>query len=131
MRASMRTILIALFIISAGLLTGFTPAEENVEVNWMSFEEAVEASKKTKKKIFIDVYTDWCGWCKVMDKNTFSQNDIAKYLNDNFYSVKLDAEGEGDITFKDHTYKFIAQGKKGAYKLHATKMWTDESRKSM
>jgi uncharacterized protein YyaL (SSP411 family) len=47
-------------------------------VNWVTFEQAVELSKKDKRKVFIDVYTDWCGWCKVMDKNTFSDPKVAK-----------------------------------------------------
>ncbi len=89
-------------------------------VKWMSFEEAVEKSKTEKRKIFIDVYTDWCGWCKVMDKNTFSQAIIADYLNENFYPVKLNAEQKEDITFRDHTFKFIASGSRGYHELAAS-----------
>ena len=100
------------------LATSFSIQEE-VEVNWMSFEEAVELSKKEKRKVFIDVYTDWCGWCKVMDKNTFSQPVIAAYLNENFYAVKLDAEQKEDITFRDHTFKFVPSGNKGYHELAA------------
>ncbi|ELR72328.1 hypothetical protein C900_01610 [Fulvivirga imtechensis AK7] len=88
-------------------------------VNWMTFEEAVEKSKVEKKKIFIDVYTDWCGWCKVMDKNTFSEPEIAKYLNENFYPVKFDAEQEEEITFRDRTFKFVPSGKRGYHELAA------------
>lgn len=93
--------------------------QEEAAVNWLSFEEALELSKKEKKKVFIDVYTDWCGWCKVMDKNTFNQPVIAAYLNENFYAVKLDAEQEEDITFRDHTFKFVANGKRGYHQLAA------------
>ncbi len=50
-------------------------------VKWYSFEQAVKLNKQNPKKIFIDVYTDWCGWCKRMDKVTFSNPVIAKYLN--------------------------------------------------
>ena len=39
------------------------------KIKWMSWEEALEKSKKTKRKIFVDIYTDWCGWCKKMDKS--------------------------------------------------------------
>ena len=69
-------------------------------VNWMSFEEAVEKSKKEKRKIFIDVYTDWCGWCKVMDKNTFSQPVIAKY-------IKIIPHYGDDMNFNFGTYILI------------------------
>lgn len=89
-------------------------------VNWLSFEEAVEKSKKEKRKIFIDVYTDWCGWCKVMDKNTFSQPVIAAYLNENFYAVKLNAEQREDIIFRDHTFKFVESGRRGYHELAAS-----------
>lgn len=86
-------------------------------VKWMSFEQAIEKSKTEKRKIFIDVYTDWCGWCKVMDKNTFSEAHIAKILNEEFYPVKLDAEQTGDIQFQGNTFKFVPYGNKGTHQL--------------
>jgi len=88
-------------------------------VKWMSFEEAVEKSKTEKRKIFIDVFTDWCGWCKVMDKNTFPDPEIAKVLNENFYPVKLNAEQTADVVFRGTTFKFIAQGNRGYHQLAA------------
>src|SRR5690606_27234601 len=81
------------------------------------FEEAVELNAKNPKKIFIDIYTDWCGWCKVMDQKTFSHPEIAKYLMTHFYPVKLNAEQRGDITFRGHTYKFVPQGARGYHEL--------------
>lgn len=86
-------------------------------VQWMSFEEALEKSKTEKRKIFIDVYTDWCGWCKVMDKNTFSEPAVAKVLNEKFYPVKFDAEQTGDVQFDGRTFKFIPQGNRGVHEL--------------
>ncbi len=91
----------------------------SAKVNWLSFEEAVEKAKTAPKKVFIDVYTDWCGWCKVMDKKTFSEARIAKYLNENFYPVKLDGEYEEDIEFKGNTFKFVASGRRGYHQLAA------------
>ena len=79
------------------------PANEG-PVEWMSFQEAVERNKKEKRKIFIDIYTDWCGWCKVMDKNTFSHPVIAKYLNEKYYAVKLDAEMKDTVIANGNTY---------------------------
>ncbi|TRX62181.1 DUF255 domain-containing protein [Fulvivirga sp. M361] len=93
--------------------------EEGSAVNWLTFEEALEKSKTQKKKIFIDVYTDWCGWCKVMDKNTFGHPEIAQYLNENFYPVKLDGEQKEDIVFRDRTFKFVPSGRKGYHELAA------------
>lgn len=68
------------------------------QINWYTFEEAIKKNKKHKKKIFIDVYTDWCGWCKKMDKEVFADPLIVKYINENYYPVKLNAEYPG--TFK-------------------------------
>lgn len=86
-------------------------------VHWLTFEEAVEKSKTEKRKIFIDVYTEWCGWCKVMDKNTFSEPLIARILNENFYPVKFDAEQTADVEFKGTTFKFVPYGSKGTHQL--------------
>lgn len=77
---------------------------QNEGVNWYTFEEAVNESKNEPKKIFIDVYTDWCGWCKKMDITTFKNPIIAKYLNENYYPVKFDAEQSDTITFSGKQY---------------------------
>lgn len=74
--------------------------KEKDEILWISYEEAVKQAKKKKKKIFIDVYTDWCGWCKKMDKTTFKDPGIAAYMNKHYYSVKLNAESDKTITFQ-------------------------------
>lgn len=95
------------------------PTLEEGAVKWMSFEEAVERSKTEKRKIFIDVFTDWCGWCKVMDKNTFSEVQVAKILNENFYPVKFDAEQRADVVFNGTTFKFVPSGNKGYHQLAA------------
>lgn len=87
--------------------------KEKNEINWVSFEEAVKLNSKKPKKIVIDVYTDWCGWCKKMDKSTFSDPDVVKYVNENYYAVKLDAEGKTPITYKGQTFNF-----KPEYKSH-------------
>ena len=94
-------------------------------VQWLSFEQAValldkdQKAGKKGKKIFIDVYTDWCGWCKKMDKETFEHPKIAAYLNKHFYPVKLNAEQKGEIPFRDHIFKFVAQGNRGYHELAA------------
>ena len=59
------------------------------KIKWYSFEEAYQLNKKKQKKIFIDVYTEWCGWCKKMDAETFANPLIAKYMSEHFYCVKL------------------------------------------
>ena len=93
--------------------------QETAVVQWMTFEEAVEKSKTEKRKIFIDVYTDWCGWCKVMDKKTFSAPAVAKMLNEQFYPVKFNAEQREDVIFNGTTFKFIEYGSRGTHQLAA------------
>ncbi len=95
----------------------FSGKKTNAQVNWMTFEEAIEASKSEPRKIFIDIYTDWCGWCKKMDAQTFSHPDIASYINENYYAVKFNAEQKESINFKGHEFKFIASGRRGVHEL--------------
>ena len=73
------------------------------EINWVTLEEAVKLQKKKPKKIMMDVYTSWCGPCKLLDKNTFGNKDVINYVNKHYYAVKFDAEGNDVITFKGKT----------------------------
>ena len=88
--------LIASLAIASLVFFGASPVkktEPQAEINWITIEEAIQlAENGTDKKFFIDVYTDWCGWCKRMDKTTFSDPEVSKHMNDNFYCVKLDAD---------------------------------------
>ncbi len=76
----------------------------NSPIQWMSFEQAQEAMKKEPRKLFVDVYTYWCGPCKMLDRNTFANPQFAKYVNENYYAVKFNAQDENDIVFAGNTY---------------------------
>ncbi len=91
------------------------------EVQWMSFEEALVETQKTgnTKKVFVDVYTDWCGWCKKMDKDTFQNPEVATYMQENFLMVKLDGEARFPIEFQGRTYDYVASGRRGYHQLAA------------
>ncbi|PCE64277.1 thioredoxin family protein [Sediminicola luteus] len=91
------------------------------ELEWMSWEEAVTmaTTEENPKKIFVDVYTDWCGWCKKMDKDTFQNPKVAEYMNAHFYMVKFDAEGKDPIEFQGKTFKFVPSGRRGYHELAA------------
>ncbi|HEY9489891.1 MAG TPA: DUF255 domain-containing protein [Chryseosolibacter sp.] len=99
-------------------LNSFAQETEST-VRWMTFEEAVQKSKIEKRKIFIDVYTDWCGWCKVMDKKTFSEPAVAKLLNEKYYPVKFNAEQREEVVYNGTTFKFIEHGSSGTHQLAA------------
>ncbi|WMJ74583.1 DUF255 domain-containing protein [Cytophagaceae bacterium ABcell3] len=92
---------IALFIIaSCARKKSATQAEQ---IEWMSYEEAVEASKRKPKKIFVDVYTSWCGWCKAMDKKVLTDPQIVSDINEHYYAVKLNAESTKKVIYKGKT----------------------------
>jgi thioredoxin-related protein len=81
-----------------------TVKAQKSEINWMSLEEAVQAQARNPKKIMMDVYTSWCGPCKMLDKNTFQNPDVVKYVNENYYAVKFNAEGKEQINFKETVF---------------------------
>jgi thioredoxin-related protein len=74
------------------------------KIKWYSFEDAYQLNKKKQKKIFIDVYTDWCGWCKKMDSDTFTNPVIIEYMSNHFYCVKLNAERRDTVIIDGVTF---------------------------
>ena len=86
----------------------FSLSLKSQKVNWLSIEKAQELQKKVPKNIIMDIYTDWCGPCKLMDKNTFQNPDVAQYLNNNFYAVKFNAEGNKKVSFKGREFSSFA-----------------------
>lgn len=74
------------------------------EIKWISLEDAVYLQEASPRNILIDVYTNWCGPCKSLDRITFSNKSVIKYINDNFYAVKFNAEGNDIINFKGYEF---------------------------
>lgn len=92
-------------------------SNNDAKINWVSIEEAEKLAGQDGKKVLVDLYTSWCGWCKRMDKNTFAHPTIAGYVNDNFHAVKFDAESKDVIEFKGETHNFKATGRRGYNEL--------------
>lgn len=111
-------------LLAAGIfsLMSFGPSksvEPTQEIKWYTWQEAMEANQKEPKKMFIDMYTDWCGWCKKMDASTFKDPEVIKYMNDNFYAIKFNAEQKEEVIYDDHKFEFVKSGRRGYHQLAA------------
>lgn len=95
--------LTVIFLLLAGPVFSQAP-----KINWITLEEAFAKNQIAPRKILIDVYTDWCGWCKVMDQKTFTDPKVVSYVNKNYYAVKFNAESRKDVKIGNTVYKFDA-----------------------
>lgn len=84
-------------------------------INWISMEEAEERAAKLPKPTMIYFYTDWCRFCKEMEKTTFGNEQIAAYINQNFYCVRINGEGQDTITFQDTVYHNTGTGERSTH----------------
>ncbi len=109
--------MVILSITFLGFKASPTTEINSSEIKWYTLEEALAAQEKNDKKIFIDMYTDWCKWCKVMDQKTFTDKEVIQYMNENFYAVKFNAEQKEAITFKGKKYDFVQSGRRGIHTL--------------
>src|SRR4029078_12117162 len=96
----------AMVVTALFVAVAYRPAPPKEKIEWLSMSEAQEKFAKEKRPVLIDLYTDWCGWCKVMDKKTYSDKNVVEYLAEKFYPVKVDAESRETIFWKDKTFKF-------------------------
>ncbi len=104
----MRNLLIIFTIVIPLLGFNFKPAattQSSAAIEWISIEEAEKRMKNEPRKVLVDVYTNWCGWCKRMDQTTFKDPKVVDYINKNYYAVKLNAEQDGAIQFGGRTYE--------------------------
>ena len=92
------------FMITASVFSFSGPKKD--KINWISIKELNELYSKNPKPIIWDVYTDWCGWCKEMDRTTYSNDKLAKYINEHYYAVKFNAESRDSISFNNKKYGY-------------------------
>ena len=122
-RLSVLTLTLALFALCAFLLptpVSSVPAPaEPKHIKWLTIQQAYALTQKAPRKFVIDVYTDWCGWCKRMDRDTFSQPAIVDYVNANYYPVRFNAEQTGDVVLGKQTFKYVGGGGRGVHELAA------------
>ena len=95
------------------LFFGLNQSIKAQEINWMSFNEAIEAQEEEPRKILVDFYTSWCHYCKKMDKRVFNNQSVAEYLNENYYAVKFNAEGMEEVNYKGRLFKNVKSTRRG------------------
>ena len=74
--------------------------EKDSKLSWLAFDVATELAAKQKKHMVVDIYTTWCGWCKVMDRQTYGDPQVSAYLIDNFVLAKVNGESTAKIHWK-------------------------------
>ncbi len=115
-----RTLFILGLITISTALSGWKSVETETsdKIKWVTLEEADRLRQQEPRKILIDVYTDWCGWCKRMDRTTFAEPNLVKYVNENYYAVKLDAEQKESITIGGKKYEYDPNiGRRGVHEV--------------
>jgi thioredoxin-related protein len=111
-------VLISAFVLSFS--SADKPASPPEKLTWMTLKEAQQAMLTEKRPILIDLYTDWCGWCKVMDKKTYTNAKVIAYLQQNFYPVKLNAETKEAVNWNEKTYNFNHANRTNDFALFLT-----------
>jgi thioredoxin-related protein len=111
-RILLTTIFITTYIFSASL-----SAQE--AVNWQPIQQAETLARKLHRKVLIEIYTPWSEGFKELERSVLAQPQVAKYLNDNFVTIKFDAETREEVNFQDHNYKFVTQSGVGFNELAA------------
>src|SRR6187549_92902 len=96
-------LLVFIFFLS-GIQFSFAQKKEKETVRWLSFETLKDSMASKPKKIFVEIYTDWCGPCKLMDKKVFPKADVVKPMNENYYAVKLNSEVADSLNFNGKDY---------------------------
>jgi thioredoxin-related protein len=107
---------IAFFVLVA---YSFTPTKKD-KVQWLTMSELQEAYQKEPRPVLFDVYTHWCGWCKVMDKDTYSNDNVVNYINAHYYAVKFDAESKDSVYWGTKKFGYIEAYKTNEFAAYLT-----------
>ncbi|NOU37837.1 MAG: DUF255 domain-containing protein [Ferruginibacter sp.] len=116
----MKKFIVSIFLlIFTFFILSFTNNKKD-KINWITIQELNEIYASNPKPILIDIYTNWCGWCKEMDRKTYQHNKLTAYINEHYYAVKLDAETKEELTFNNKKYKYNKQYKTNDLAIYLT-----------
>ncbi|MGG9972561.1 thioredoxin family protein [Ferruginibacter sp. SUN002] len=90
------------------------------EVKWLTVEAMQKAYKNNPKPILVDIYTNWCHWCKVMDKETYQNEKVANYINQNYYAIKFNAETKESVKWQGRTFNYNSTYKVNEFAAYLT-----------
>lgn len=105
MKIIFRKIIFSAFIlVGSSCSSSKSISSSEPKVNWLSFSQVQDSLRHSPKKVLVDVYTNWCQPCKKMDKVTYSNPEVVRYINKHFYAVKFNAETIDSIAFKSQIF---------------------------
>ena len=85
------------------------------KIDWVSIDELEQRQQIEPRKVIVDLYTQWCGWCKKMDSSTFADSNITNLVSENYYAVRFDAESRQDVSFMGNNYEYVKKYGRGGY----------------
>ncbi len=116
MRLSPLLLFISLIIVSCAWII---PAAKS-DVEWLKLEDVTVKLKEQNKPVIIDLYTDWCHWCKVMDDKTYSNKKVIEYISEHFYASRINAETRETIKWREKNYYYNSQYRINDFSLFIT-----------
>lgn len=87
---------LARLLIVAVALSSIAPRAQAVE--WKSWNQGLASAASSRRPVVVDVYTDWCRWCKQMDREVYGREDVRRYLESRFVAIKLNAESAEPVS---------------------------------